>query len=218
MLEIAFSQDKNHLFLGQKCPVVSLYNQFDAFNWDSFLIKADEIIKKYAKERVVIIQLEENFVNDFSLALSVKSYDENTCLETVVFEVDDANAVGINYLPYIALSNAIRYMRDLYRMDIKEAYADIARLGYLGLNIFRDFLNNQIVLKWKTQPYEKIFYAHNNTSVLVLVAMMKYWAIAKSEQSILAILGGESEAQAYEIPDFSSEEEMINYVINMVRV
>ncbi len=217
MLEIAFSQDKNCQFLGQKCPVFSLFDVDDAKNFASFRRIAQNILLQYGKKRVLIVRVKEEYINDLALALCLATYLEDLALETVVFEVDNLQVASLNYQPYAALTNALRYMRDLYRMEEKEAFADINRLGYLGLEIYRDYFHKQISVKWKNKPFDKVFYAKNNLSVFVLVALMKYWAIVKSENSIMAYLGGENVDNAIVIPDFLSEDEMIDYVINMVR-
>ena len=213
MLEIVFDENKSSDFLGQSCRLIKIEDSFLS-SWQKMRSYVRDLLKEYAHERVLKFQTKQgNFLYFLALAFSIESYAEETNLETVVFEVDDSGKAFAEYHPFAALTNALRYMRDLLRMDEKEAYADIKRLGYLGLKIHEDYLKKQIVVQWQEGKCPQYFCANQKNAAFLLIALFKFWAICKDEQQRIGIIG-ENVLGDVILPNLSTEDEMIEYVIN----
>lgn len=213
MLEIVFDENKTAAFLEQPCPLLKVEDAFLS-SWHDMRAYARNLLKEYIQERVLKFQIKQgNLLYFLALAFSIESYAEETNLETVVFMVDDSQKAFEQYHPFVALTNALRYMRDLLRMDEKEAYADIKRLGYLGLKVNEDYIKKQIVIQWREGKSPKYFSATQKNAAFLLIALFKFWAICKDEQPRIGIIGDNVWADVV-LPDFSNEDDMIEYVIN----
>lgn len=212
MLEIVFDENKTPAFLAQPCLLLEVEDSVLS-SWQNMRFYARNLLKEYAQERVLKFHTKQgNLFYFLALAFSIESYAEETNLETVVFEVDDSQKAFAEYRPFAALTNALRYMRDLLRMDEKEAYADIKRLGYLGLKIHEDYLKKQIVIQWQEGEFPQYFCATQKNAALLLIALFKFWAICKDEQARIGIIG-ENVLGNVILPNLSTEDEMIEYVI-----
>lgn len=213
MLEIVFDENKSSDFLGQSCRLIKVEDSFLS-SWQNMRLYVRNLLKEQALERVLKLQTRQgNLLYFLALAFSIESYAEETNLETVVFEVDDSRQAFSEYRPFAALTNALRYMRDLLLMDEKEAYADIKRLGYLGLKVQEDYLNKQIVIQWQEGKSPQYFCATQKNAALLLIALFKFWAICKDEQQRIGIIGENVWGNVI-LPNLSTEDEMIEYVIN----
>lgn len=213
MIEIVFDENKSASFLGQDCPLI----EFDEKNLTSIKqmrVWVQNLLTEFAQERVLKIKsLQMMKMYLLTLVFSIESYEDKTNLETVVFEVFDSRKAIENYGYFSAATNAIRYMRDLLRMEEKEAYADIKRLGYLGLNVEEDYLKKQIIVKWHEGDNAQILCATQNNAAFMLIALFKFWAICKDDKPRIGLIGKNVIGGEF-IPNLESEDEMIEYVIN----
>ena len=213
MLEIVFDENKSSNFLGQSCRLIKVEDSFLS-SWQKMRDYAQNLLQKYAGDRVLKIQVSQNEkMYLLALAFSIECYAENTMLETLVFDVTNSQKAFTEYHPYGALTNALRYMRDLLRMNEKEAYADIKRLGYLGLKIDEDYLKKQIVVRWQEGKAPQYFCAMQKNAAFLLIALFKFWAICKDAQPRVGIIGEDVGGDTC-LPNLSNENEMIEYVIN----
>lgn len=216
MLEIVFDENAGCGFLGQKCveimPILSEKPDFSSYRQT-----ARQIIKEYTNRRVLIIRLEDEDerMNLLALALSVEAYEESTDLENAVFKVKDCRRAIDAYKPYMALANSLRYVRDLLRLDAGERIADIKRLGYLGLKIKEDYINNRLELDWPGTEPVRILTASEINSGLVLIGLMKTWAICKEKFAVHGVIGGKK--TEYEIPAPANEDELIERIVELAR-
>ena len=212
MLEIVFDENKDATFLEQPCLLLKVEDSFLS-SWQKMRGYACSLFDIYATERVLKIQMSQhNLMYFLALAFCVEAYAEATDVETVVFVVGDSQKALSEYKPFAALTNALRYMRDLLRMDEKEAYADIKRLGYLGLKIHEDYLKKQIVIQWREEKSSQYFGAMQKNAAFLLIALFKFWAICKDEQPRIGIIGENVWGDVI-LPNLSTEDEMIEYVI-----
>lgn len=213
MIEIVFDESKSASFLGQDCPLIEcdekkLTSIKQMRGW------VQNLLMEFAQERVLKIKsLPMMKLYLLTLVFSIESYEDKTNLETVVFEVSDSRKAIENYGCFSAVTNAIRYMRDLLRMEEKEAYADIKRLGYLGLNVEEDYLKQQIIVKWHEGDNAQILCATQNNAAFMLIALFKFWAICKDDKPRIGLIGKNVIGDEF-IPNLESEDEMIEYVIN----
>lgn len=212
MLEIVFDENKDATFLEQPCPLLKVEDSFLS-SWQKMRGYACSLFDIYATERVLKIQMSQGDLMYFlALAFCVEAYAEATDVETVVFVVENSQKAFEQYKPFAALTNALRYMRDLLRMDEKEAYADIKRLGYLGLKIHEDYLKKQIVIQWREEKSSQYFGAMQKNAAFLLIALFKFWAICKDEQPRIGIIGENVWGDVI-LPNLATEDDMIEYVI-----
>ena len=212
MLEIVFDENKTAAFLERPCLLIKVEDSFLS-SWPKMRLYARNLLNEYPHEQVLKLQIKQKDLLYFlALAFCVEGYAENTALETVVFEVENSRKAFEQYHPFAALTNAIRYMRDLLRMDENEAYADIKRLGYLGLKISEDYIKKQIIIQWKEAKSSQYFCDIKKNAAFLLIALFKFWAICKDERPRIGIIGEEVWGDVV-LPNLLTEDEMIEYVI-----
>ena len=146
MLEIVFDENKDGGFLGQSFPEVCVSLPPEDSPFEAYRKTAAEIADCYQNSRAVILtSVPEGWgMNMLALALAVETYEEKGLLESAVFKVAHSGKAMCAYKPYAALANSIRYVRDLMRLDENEMFADIKRLGYLGLKISEDYIEHKM--------------------------------------------------------------------------
>lgn len=182
MLEIVFDENKDDGFLGQKFPEVCVRLPTEESPFNAYRKTAANIVRRYQDNRAVILTSvpEGRGMNMLALALAVENYEEKGLLESAVFRVAHSGKALCEYKPYAALANSIRYVRDLMRLDGNEMFADIKRLGYLGLKISEDYIEHKVNILWPGIGKPLKFEAKNKTEALIAVGVMKTWAICKA--------------------------------------
>lgn len=218
MLEIAFDETAHCRFLGQKCQMVDLVISASA-DWQDYLETARKLIDDYANQAVVIVNLSvgDETMNYLALALSVETYEEQTCLESVVFKVKNSREAMNAYKPFMALANSLRYARDLLRLPQNERFADIKRLGYLGLQVKEDYIKESIEIDWPGISPTKRFAASGEKASLVLIGIIKCLAILKAKPAIKGFISKVEIDSCELISEPETEEEMVEKIIAYVR-
>ncbi len=161
MIEIALDKNPDNTFKNKEYPVFEV-QQFADNSFNTYLFTAQNIINHFISEPIIIIKIltDSCSLNFLALALFIKSYQIESCLECVVFKVTDYEQALQSYKPFIALTTGIRLALRLCDSPAVEIYREIENMGYLGLNIKRDYLKNII----------KLDLNGNNTPVLQLNA------------------------------------------------
>lgn len=210
MLEIVFDESSGNSFLGRKYKTAKLTSCID---FAAYRRQAAEVIAAYGDEPAVFIDFDggDDELGLTVLALSVEAYGENHRLESAVFKVKNSVWAMSACKPYTALANSLRYARDLYRLPAEEMYADIKRLGYLGLKTEEDYLKGEIVMCWPGDGDAEILRATGKSEAIVATGVLKTLAICKYEKALTAVLVRRENA-----PELS-EDEIINEIIAKVR-
>lgn len=220
MLEIVFDENAGCEFLGHKYKMVEV-TALANWEWNDFRKMARKLVEENWQEQILLVNFtpQGEALNNFALALSVETYEEKSKLESMVFKVKHSGATMMSYKPYMALANSIRYARDLYRLSEDEYMADIKRLGYLGLRVQEDYLKKEVTVEWPGKENEKLFVARNKNQIMVLIGIIKTWAICKEEFGIRGIISklGSFPSNAIEIEEAKNEDEIVEKIINYVR-
>lgn len=205
MLEIVFDENKGDGFLGQKFPEICVRLPADGSPLGAYRKTAAEIVRRHQDSRAVILKSipEGRGMNMLALALAVETYEEKGLLESAVFRVAHSGKALCEYKPYAALANSIRYVRDLMRLDEDEMFADIKRLGYLGLKINEDYIEHRVNILWPGSGTPVKFEAKTKTEALIAVGVTKAWAICKAAFAAEAVIFKEK------IDDCSCDEDKI---------
>lgn len=148
MIEIAFDENDNNVFLGCERPVVDICNETRS-SFADYRLFADEIIKKYKDEQIILVRNKSNSFssNLFAVALFVSSCLNKTKTECVVFKVENHKKEFQTYKPYVALTIALKYAIRLCNLPITEAYKEISNMSYLGIEIKKDYKSNILNMK-----------------------------------------------------------------------
>lgn len=210
MLEIVFEQCSDNCFLGHPCQSVKIDTGGDDFG--AYRKKAAEIVTAYGNETALLIDFSgtDEQRNRLALALDIETYEQNQRLESAIFKVKDSIQALRLYKPYMALANSLRYARDLYRLSEEEMYADIKRLGYLGLKIGEDYLKEEIQILWPGGSEERILTAMGKAEAVIAVGFVKTMAICKYPVTIKLIIFRNKQGRCL------SEEQIINEIITKV--
>lgn len=212
MLEIVFDENSGSEFLGQKYPVIRI-EVWGLEEVSAYRRAARSLLEAYGQSLAVIIEVKGNVEerNLLALALSIEAYDETQALETVVFKVKHSGEAMLDYKPYMALANSLRYARDLYKMDDDQVYADIKRLGYLGLKVEEDYIKKEIKVQWLGKGEAEIWSANGKNQAIMVIGVVKALAILRYPFALAAIIYQDKKA-----PDMN-DDELINEIIIRVR-
>ena len=218
MLEIVFDENFENEFLGQTFPLMNM-PQLKSEDIADYREIARRLIADNKKQRVIILKPADEgiYMNFYALALTIEAYKEDTCLETVVFKVEDSKKAAQEFRPFAALSNSVRYARDLFKFDERELISDVKRLGYLGLKVSEDYINNTLNLEWDGEQSAIKLCANDKNSMIVLVGVMKCLAINKEKRAIVGRIGEGVDVEAKKIENIASEDEIIEKIIYYVR-
>ena len=216
MLEIAFDENDNNLFLGEECPVADGF-ALSACDWDGWRKEAAALVGRYRQVRVLIVRgMQAPDMFRLALALAAETYDESGMLETVVFKVASNKSVIDGYRPYAALTNAVRYARDLFRTeDEREIRADFKRLGYLGIVCEENYADGSLRLYFDGGGKEKqVLAAEGRNAAIALVGIMKKKAICKEKVFIEGLVGLKAVENASYLPEPKDEDELIKQIVD----
>ena len=124
--------------------------------------------------------------NDFALALFIASCQIDNNIDCVVLKVADAKSATEAYKPYVALTIAIKYIMRLGREDIQSIYKDVSTLGYLGIDVKRDYSNNKFYLSLAGKGDCDIVKADNLTDILAAVGTAKALSLLQIDRPFKA--------------------------------
>lgn len=110
----------------------------------------------------------------------VSSFEAADKPDLVVFKVDDLKRAREAYKPYLALTVALKYVLQLFNQPPEVICRNVSILGYLGLLIETDYVNNVMLLEYSGNSgavYE--FEAHDSFEVLLWAAVLKTVSLAQ---------------------------------------
>ncbi len=187
MIEIVLDQNEGDTFLNEIRPVVEI-NEPVCGGFPAYRQKAREVVEKYALEKIIIIrnQMSDFSINFFALALFVEACLLPNGMECAVIKVKDYPQALRLYKPFVALTIGIKYVMRLCAESAAMIYKEISGLGYLGLEIKNDYLNNKIFLTLPGKEEVRFFKAETVSEALILTGMLKSLALAQTGAAIRA--------------------------------
>lgn len=185
MIDIAFDIHEGNTFCDEVCPVVSFENVPQS--WEEYASQAEALINRYGDDKTIILQIHnpQFSINKFSLALFVSSIKMPCTLDLAVFKVKDLETAREAYKPYLALTIAVKYVLQLFNSSPEEIYKNISGLGYLGLSIKTDYIENTMTLVYEgTKEPSYNFETDNAFDALVMSAVLKTASLAEIKAKI----------------------------------
>lgn len=185
MIDIAFDIHEGNTFCDEVCPVISLDNT--PHTWEEYASQAEDLINRYGDAKTIILQINnpQFSINKLSLALFVSSIKLPCTLDLAVFKVKDLEAAREAYKPYLALTIAVKYVLQLFNATPEVIYKNISGLGYLGLSIKTDYIENTMTLVYEgAQKPSYHFETDNAFDALVMSAVLKTASLAEIKAKI----------------------------------
>lgn len=185
MIDIAFDTHEGNTFCDEVCPVVLLDNVPQT--WEEYASQAEDLIKCYCNDKTIILQINnpQFSMNKFSLALFVSSIKMPCTLDLAVFKVKDLEVAREAYKPYLALTIAVKYVLQQFNATPEVIYKNISGLGYLGLSIKMDYIENAMTLVYEgAQKPSYHFETDNAFDALVMSAVLKTASLAEIKAKI----------------------------------
>lgn len=180
MIDIAFDIHEGNTFCGEECSVVTLDNAPQT--WEEYVRQAEDLINRYGDNKTIILQINnpQFSMNKFSLALFVGSIKLPCKLELAVFKVKDLEEAREAYKPYLSLTIAVKYVLQLFDSTPEEIYKNISGLGYLGLSIKTDYIENTMSLVYEGAKEPSYHFETDNAfDALVMSAVLKTVSLAQ---------------------------------------
>lgn len=207
MIEIALDSRPGNTFLDKERPVYTVA-YFNGKTLDDYRREALRLIKQFADTKVVIVRvLEEGFsINMFSIALFIESCHMDNDIDCVVFKVLNDKKALEEYKPYVALTIGIKYVMRICSETTKRIYQEFTELGYLGLDIERDYCNKKIFLTLKGEGDTYKITTSTTGDAIAAVGVLKALSLMK--------IGASVELEINEVDERDSIEE--NAIINKI--
>ena len=183
MIDIAFDIHEGNTFCDEVCPVISLDNT--PHTWEEYAEQAEDLIKRYGDDKTIILQINnpQFSMNKFSLALFVSSIKMPSTLDLAVFKVKDLETAREAYKPYLALTIAVKYVLQLFNATPEVIYKNISGLGYLGLSIKTDYVENTMTLVYEGAKEPLYHFETDNAfDALVMSAVLKTVSLAQIKE------------------------------------
>lgn len=187
MIEIAFDEHPDNIFLKQERPVFNI-SDFTGKNLDDYRRLARNFVVRYADEPIVIVHcnVPDFSLNMFALALFIESCHVENRIDCAVFKVADAAKATEAYKPYVALTIAIKYIMRLCRESTKNIYKEITGLGYLGVEVKTDYAAAKINIRLSGEGAPVTLAASDINDILAAAGALKALALMKSGATVSA--------------------------------
>ena len=196
MIEIAFDEKDNNVFLGQVRQVVDICDE-KCSSFEDYRMFADKILKQYENEQIILIKNKSKSFssNLFAVALFVSSCLNKTKTECVVFKVENHKKEFQIYKPYVALTIALKYAIRLCNLPITEAYKEISNMSYLGIEIKKDYKSNILNMKLNAKNQVLHDICENFEQTVIAVSSLKAYSLLelKDEFEIIIYLNNNQE-------------------------
>lgn len=189
MIEIILDSNDGNEFLNEERPVYTISSS-EAISWDDYRNSAKAFFSQYANDRIVIVRniCAKFSSNWFAVALFVESCLQDSKLEAVVFKVADKTQALATYNPFVALTIALKFVINLSKEDTSSIYKEISNMGYLGLNIKQNYIDNQILINLDRGEHRLALTASNLNEALVSAGILKTLALCHNNNSVSAII------------------------------
>lgn len=198
MIEVVLDGNNNDEFDGEKYPLIVIEKQ-KQYEWDNYKKLASEIIEKNKAEANVIIRINDDgfSLNKMALAMFVASLECENKIECAVFKVCDLQEAREKYKPFVALTIAVKYIVRLAAGSREQAYRDIAGLGYLGIDISRNYTKNVLKLEYLAGGDDVLdIVADSLSDAIVETALIKALSLAKIKAAVRLKINIKNESEA----------------------
>lgn len=173
-MELILDQNKGNTFCGKEYPVFSV-NTNKPLSFEELKKLATEIIRQSQNKNYIILvpSHENDMLYLLTIALHLEADKNPHAPACMVLKISDLHSSRELHKKYIALTVGTVYIAHLSQMSINEMLRDIDTLGYLGLDIQTDNLQNIVTLKLDGTGKEHYFNVSNKEKAILLCALMK---------------------------------------------
>ena len=180
MIEIAIDGNLDDSFLGKERPSF-VVNSFNGSSFDDYRKEAASFIKYFANQKIVVVRVNQDdfSINMFAVALFVESYFATHNIDCVVFKVENASEAIAQYKPFVALTIGLKYAFTICENSPKRIYNEYTELGYLGVDITKDYFNGEIVVRLNGKDELRKETVNTLQDSIVMIAAIKALSLAK---------------------------------------
>lgn len=184
-MEIIFDENKGDTFCGKSYPVYSLKTP-DKIDFKKLLQEVRKLIRENSSNKTILIkpEKENKYFLLFAALMGIEGYDNTNYPLRAVLKVNNFKQAVSSYRPYFFFGSAATYVLRLLQMDDEAMYKDIRTLGYLGLDIKTDYLNNTISLHLPHTGKRYQFHVASLHNTVILSSFIKMLSLLKSDINI----------------------------------
>lgn len=184
-MEIIFDENEGDVFCGKSYPVYFLKTP-NKINFKNILQDVRKLIKANNKNKTILIkpEKENKYFLLFMALMGIEGGDNANYPLQAVIKVKDFKQAAEAYRPYFFFGTAATYVLRLLQMDNAEMYKDIKTLGYLGLDIKTDYLDNTIALRLPNLGKKYWFHVASLHNTVILASFIKMLSLLKADINI----------------------------------
>lgn len=184
-MEIIFDENEGNAFCGKNYPVYFLKTP-DKIDFKSVLRDVRKLVDENRQNKLILIEPEKEnkYFLLFAALTGIMGSDDNSYPLQAVFKVKNFKQAAASYRPYFFFGTAAIYVLRLLQMDSDAVYRDIRTLGYLGLDIKTDYINNTIALHLPNPGKKYQFIVSSRHNTILLASFIKMLSLLKSDVNI----------------------------------
>jgi len=179
-MEIIFDNNSEYTFQGKEFPIINLDTDKN-LKISQMYHNVKELIAQNSQNPIIIIKpsAENNNLHLYAALFGIENNNDNIFPSCAVIKVNNHQQAMTKHEPYMYFTTAATYAYRLSQMNITEMYKDIETLGYLGLDIKTDYLQNLIIMRHPSDGRKYFFKSNRKNSSIVLAGLIKILSLMK---------------------------------------
>ena len=179
-MEIIFDNNTTDTFQNKIYPIIEL-NTEQNIKVSQMHSVINNLISQNSQNRIIIIKptAENSNMHLYAALLGINQSNDFTFPSCAIIKVQNHQKTLKEHEPYMFFTTAATYAHRLSQMSYSEMYKDIEGLGYLGLDIKTNYLQNMITMRHPSDGHSYHFKSSSKHNSIVLAGLIKILSLMK---------------------------------------
>jgi len=179
-MEIIFDNNSTDTFQDKSYPIIEL-NTEKNIKVSQMYQEINNLISQNSQNRIIIIKptAENSNMHLYAAMLGINQSNDFLFPSCAIIKVKNHQQTMKKHNPYMFFTTAATYAYRLSQMTSSEMYKDIEGLGYLGLDIKTDYLQNIITMRHPSDGHSYHFKSSSKHNSIVLAGLIKILSLMK---------------------------------------